>query len=343
MLSRRHAWTLLRLILTIVLLAWLFSRVDIAAVAASLRQVDPRYLAPVLLLYLAAILANTAKWQLLLRALDVRVPWGALLRYTFLGLFFNNLLPTAVGGDAMRGLGLARYTQRRTDAAVSVVVDRLIGLLTLTGTVLLTFVYLRLRDAPTGAALAGPLWAASLATAVLASTMAVMVSRRTRAWVGGVLGWITERLPQLKPLLAIYLKLAASVGAYRHRAGALVAATGIALFTWLFTAFVNLLLSRALHPEASGLASLSLEHILIFNPMIGLVQLLPASIGGLGLNQNAYDTFYSQMLGYDSAHVVAVAFLMQLLVYVTSLPGGFLWFVARGKATEGAAAAEAGG
>jgi len=37
-------------------------------------------------------------------------------------------LPANIGGDVMRGYGLARYTERSAEAAVSVIVDRIIGL-----------------------------------------------------------------------------------------------------------------------------------------------------------------------------------------------------------------------
>ena len=57
------------------------------------------------------------------------MPFGAVLRFIFVGFFFNNFLPANVGGDVMRGFSLARYTDRGADAAVSVIVDRVIGLM----------------------------------------------------------------------------------------------------------------------------------------------------------------------------------------------------------------------
>ena len=87
------------------------------------------YIALALVLYLTAIVLNSIRWQLLLRAQGTPVPLGALLQYTFVGVFFNNFLPANVGGDVMRGYGLARYTDRGAEAAVSVVVDRVVGLI----------------------------------------------------------------------------------------------------------------------------------------------------------------------------------------------------------------------
>ena len=81
-------------------------------------QADPIYVALAVLLYVAAILTNTFKWGILLRAQGVEAPWSVLVRFTFVGLFFNNLLPAAVGGDLMKGYELTRYTRRGADAAV---------------------------------------------------------------------------------------------------------------------------------------------------------------------------------------------------------------------------------
>ena len=82
-----------------------------------------------LLLYTTAIIINGIKWQILLRAQEVRAPFGPVLQFLYAGFFFYNFLPANVGGDVIRGYGLARYTDRTMDAAVSVVVDRFIGLM----------------------------------------------------------------------------------------------------------------------------------------------------------------------------------------------------------------------
>jgi uncharacterized protein (TIRG00374 family) len=61
------------------------------------------------------------KWYILLQAQGIQVPFRAVLGYTYVGFFFNNFLPANVGGDVVRGYGLARYTEQGAEAAVSVV------------------------------------------------------------------------------------------------------------------------------------------------------------------------------------------------------------------------------
>jgi glycosyltransferase 2 family protein len=329
---RTLAGTLIRLLVAIALLLFLFSRVNAEQVLASMAQATPTYVLLAIVLYLGAILSNALRWGILLRAQGVEVPWPALLRYTFVGLFFNNLLPAAVGGDVMRGYGVARDTRRRADAAVSVVVDRIIGLLALTSSAIVAVLYAQFRHAAGGADLEATFWIAVVATAALVTGFLLMISRRMRQGVGGILTRVAERVVLLRPLIPVYEKLAGSIGAYRHQPGVIFLAFGIALFTWLFSNLVNYLLSISLHAPGSTQTPVSLLHIFIFNPLVGLAQLVPLSIGGLGLNQNLYDGFYHQLLGYNQAHVVALSFLMQFVIYLTSLPGAFIWWLGRSRA-----------
>ena len=304
---------------------------DVAQVTQALWQADPAYIVLALVLYMAAILTNTLKWGILLRAQGVEAPWSVLVRSTFVGLFFNNVLPAAVGGDVMRGYELTRYTRRGADAAVSIIVDRIIGLIALTGTAIVSVFYAQLLQAAEGTDLTNTFWVSVMATLALVGGFMLMISRRMRIWVGTLLEQLVQRITLLRPLVPLYNKLAESLGAYRHQPGVIFLALGIALFTWLFSNLVNYTLSLSLHPAANGLEPISLLTIFIFNPLIGLSQLIPASIGGLGLNQNLYDFFYHQLVDYNQTHVVAVSFLMQFVVYLTSLPGGIIWWFDRGQ------------
>ena len=78
-----------------------------------------------------------------------------------------------------------------------------------------------------------------------------------------------------------------------------------------------------------------LLYIFLFNPLVGFALLLPISIGGLGVNQSAYVLFYG-IVGVPENLALAVSLLMQLIIYLTSLPGGVLWWRSR-STTEPAA------
>lgn len=314
---REKLTTLLKLLVSLALTVFVFTRVDLAAVTAQLAAARLGPALSALVFYLLAIAVNAAKWQVLLRAQGIHVPFGALLQMQFVGFFFNNFLPANVGGDVMRSYTLARYTDRLTAAAVSVVVDRIVGLLAyMSSAVAAAFVLVSVLGRRDLEAVEG---VAALALAVLAIGFGVLLSRRLRA----LLARLFDRR-FLRPLAPIWQGISDALNAYRFRYSALAAAFGVGLLGILCTTLVNWALSQAV----GGL--MSLPAILLFNPLIALVLMLPISIGGLGLNQAAYPFFYG-LGGVPADHAVAVSVLMQAIIVTGSLPGGFFWLRGRHK------------
>ena len=126
---KQKLFTFAKIAISLGLIAYVFSKVHVEAVLASLASANPWLILLALAFYVLAIFIGGVKWNVLLRALDVRVPFSSVLQYMFVGFFFNNVFPANIGGDVMRGDGMACTTDRTADAAVSVVVDRLVGLL----------------------------------------------------------------------------------------------------------------------------------------------------------------------------------------------------------------------
>ena len=75
------------------------------------------------------MLTSAWRWQLLLRAQDVRVPARTLLSSYLVAGFFNNFLPSTIGGDVVRIRDTARPAQSKTLATTVVFVDRALGLM----------------------------------------------------------------------------------------------------------------------------------------------------------------------------------------------------------------------
>lgn len=312
---RDRLTTLAKIAISLGLIALAFSRVDFGEVWAQLRRAQPVYFALALLLYMVAIVVNGAKWQVLLRAQGVHVPFAAVVRFIFVGFFFNNFLPANVGGDVMRGYSLARYTDRAADAAVSVIVDRVIGLMAyMTTAVIAAIIAVNLSG---HSELQRAEWVAIVALVVLALGFGVLISRRLRAIIARIF-----QIRFLAPLAPLWGRISDAFGAYRFRYRALLAAFGIGLIGILCTTLVNWLLSQSM----GGL--MSLQAIALFNPLIALVLMVPITIGGIGVMQTAYPFFFS-LVGVPADHALAVSILMQAIMFLGSLPGGVLWLVGR--------------
>jgi hypothetical protein len=307
--------TLFKILISLGLIALAFALVDVRQVGAQLARARLGLFAAALAVYVLAILVNGAKWQVLLSAQGVRIPFRALLHFLFVGFFFNNFLPANVGGDVMRGYGLARYTDRAADAAVSVIVDRVVGLMAYMSTAVVAAVVAVNVTGHTE--LARVEWVAIVALAALVLGFGVLLSRRLRLLIARLFAWRF-----LAPLAPLWGRISDAFNAYRFRYDALAVAFGIALAGILCTTLVNWLLSRSM----GGLMPLSA--IFLFNPLIALVLMIPISIGGIGVSQTAYPFFFG-LAGVPSDHALAVSLLMQGIALLGSLPGGLLWLRGR--------------
>jgi len=116
-------WRLLGSLTLLAVLAWRMDWGQLARAFANLRS-GPWLVA--LALYLLIQAVSSLRWQLLARPLGFGGPWGRYLAYYFIGMFFNLVLPTSVGGDVVRAWYLARQdgdepmTGRRLGAFLSV-------------------------------------------------------------------------------------------------------------------------------------------------------------------------------------------------------------------------------
>lgn len=325
-------------------MAYLFYRFlsnpqDRAVLLTHLTTANYGYLLLALTLYVMAIITNAVKWYILLRAQGIPVPLSALANYTFVGFFFNNFLPANVGGDLMRGFGLAQYTARSAEAAVSVIVDRIIGLLAFMFTAM-TAALIAVNIVPsqeTGSALAQNLSQveiiAVIGLLVIAGSFAVMLSHRLRQLVGRIFA-----VGILKPLAPLYQRISDAFGAYRTRYGALLGAFGVGVVTVLLTGLVDIAIVAGLHGQIPPI------YIFLLNPIIAVALIAPISIGGLGTGSLLYVYFYG-LVGVPETLAFALSLVKQAVVYIGSLPGGVLWLRRRenrrGAEAQGGRGAEA--
>jgi len=101
---------------------------NLREVGKILLGVKPGTFAIALLAYMVGQLIFVIRWRILLRVLSIEIGLLPAANLTFLGLFYNNCLPGSVGGDFLRAWYVTKHTHKRFEAALSVFVDRAIGL-----------------------------------------------------------------------------------------------------------------------------------------------------------------------------------------------------------------------
>src|SRR5262245_26030727 len=173
--SSRRAYlaACLKIVISLGLLAVLFSRVDVGRLWAAARQASSGWLLGALALYGVMVAASTWRWGVLLAAQDVRLPFRSLTTSILVATFFNTFLASHIGGDVVRVTDTAAATGSKTMAATIVLLDRCLGLLGLVLVAALGATAAGSRLANGGPIPAAALWVGFAVAVVLAAPAVV--------------------------------------------------------------------------------------------------------------------------------------------------------------------------
>jgi len=296
-------------IVSIGLLWLLFSRVDLSRLWSVARQASPAWLVTALLLYLAMVLASAVRWGVLLRAQHVRLPFAFLTQSFLVATFFNNFLPSNIGGDVIRITDTAKPAGSKTLATTVVLIDRGIRLLGLalmaaTGASLMQ----RMAVGPVGPRM---LWAGFGLGAIVATPALLMPETATRILQPLRVfhaEWVDERINKLTYALTRFKETPAAL------AICFLGAVGVQAILVLFYVAI----ARSMHIPI-GFAELA-----VIVPVSFIVQMIPLSVNGFGVREATFG-FYFTRLGLPLESALLVSFVGAALIMVFSLSGGIVY------------------
>jgi glycosyltransferase 2 family protein len=123
----------LQAVFTIGILIWVFhSPEKRAQMAAAFSQADAHWMLIGLPVALAGEIANITRWKILLRVQGMHLSWLRTAQLFFIGLFFNLFMPGYTGGDFARlYFSMREFPDRKKEVILTIVMDRLIGMLAL--------------------------------------------------------------------------------------------------------------------------------------------------------------------------------------------------------------------
>lgn len=266
-------------------------------------------------IYAGGQLLSALKWRVLLKPVGLGASYPRLAAFYFIGMFFNIFLPTIVGGDAVKAVMLARETQAPARAAMSVFMERNLGLVAL-----LTIATVAAMRAPAVDLFGIPLlaWTLLLFAGFIAANIALTNARAYR-----FADWVVARLP----LGAFRPKAAAlydAVVPYTRSIPALAAAILLSFVHQAIVIVVVFLNVRALGLEQS----VPISALAVIVPLASLAGMLPVSANGLGVRDYLYINFLGQ-LGVPPDAALSVALLYFAVTLIASLPGGAVYALGR--------------
>jgi uncharacterized protein (TIRG00374 family) len=307
---------LLKAAVSVALLWVLFSRVDVARLWSVARHASALWLIAALALYLAMVLTSAWRWGLLLEAQGLHFSFGTLTSSFLVATFFNNFLPSNIGGDVIRIADTAPAAGSKTLATTVVLIDRGLGLL---GLILMAAIGAT-AGPRFGASGVGPgmLWAAFVGGATIATLALVFPEALTRLLQPLRLlhaEWVDERLARLTSALLRFRETPTALsGCF---AGAVAVQTILVLF------YLAIAQSMGIPIGFTALA--------VIVPITFIVQMLPVSMNGFGVREATFG-FYFTRLGLPLESALLVSFVGAALIILFSLSGGVVYLGRQAKA-----------
>ena len=300
---RRPLLFLLKAAISILLLYVSLRSVNLAALGQRLSRLDIGWIAVTLILLAVQVGVQALRWQTIAAHCGVRLPARVILRINFIAQFFNQVLPSTVGGDAARVWWLAREGGGWRGATYSVLIDRIVGVVALAIIVIacLPWTLTLLTDPVARAALL------LIGCGAVAGTVVFIVI--------GILRWpLLSRWAPLRHLVEI------SRTAWRL-CRSQPAAT--AIFVMSFA--IHLLTIVAVWCMVQSVAaSASFALLLFLIPPVILIATVPISIAGWGVREGSMIAAFSYA-GLAQGDGLIVSVLMGLTGFVIGATGGVLW------------------
>jgi uncharacterized protein (TIRG00374 family) len=283
--------------------------IDLLAFWERVKGMNPAWLILALGAYTATQSISVWRWNRLLRAQHIDVERSRLTESIWVSMFFNNFLPSNIGGDVVRITDTAPAAGSKTLAMTVILVDRVIGLCALvlvaaTGALVAQVLGIHIPGARW-------LWAASAIGAV-ATISVISMPNLIRHALTPVRAlnkpWITERTQRLED----------AVIRFRNAPSALLGAFGGALVVQITIVAFYLLTAEGL----SVPLPIFLGAVLI--PVSLVVQMAPVSINGFGVREAVF-AFFFRRFGLPTDAAVALSLVSTGMVMGLSLVGGYFF------------------
>lgn len=301
----------LKILLSLALFAYVVAKVSPGHVWATVKDADPTLLGLAGALFLFSSLVGSWLWGRLLRAQGVAIPYSKAASYYFVGLFFNNFLPSNVGGDITRITDASKHADRMTSVFSATLMERLIGVVSI-GLLAVVASFAALHTlhlvAIAWTTLAVFLVAVGLFLSIFHRGALEFLERPFRA-VGAI---------RIERALG---RLLDDLHGFRSERGALLAA---------FVASTVVQVSRICVHYIVGLAlgvQISIAYYFLFVPVLAFLVSLPISLNGIGVREGAAVVLF-QLAGLTREQAFSIPFLTYVIAVLISLLGGLI-FVSR--------------
>ena len=242
------------------------------------------------------------------------MPLRSLLPSYIVGTFFNNFLPTTIGGDTVRAYDTIRYSHSAVKSITVVLVERITGVIAMVtiATLALVFEIRIVGNIPL-------IWISVLVLLIMISGLILVVQPKAAGQIGKVFN-----LPLLNKIKAKAKEAHQAIVVYKKEKkrfwGNMAYAFLLQINVILHYYFISLALGLDINPV----------HFFLIIPIITVILMVPVSINGIGVRENIFVLFLSK-LGVEAAASITLSWIAYGMVILWGGVGALIYIFRKNK------------
>lgn len=304
----------IKIVGSVLLVWWIVARADWGAVAGALVAANRLEVLLVAALMVFCVSFSAYKWRLLLRLHGAPFSFAMLHRWYFIAMFFNNFLPTSIGGDGFRIFRTMDNERSKTTAFVAVFVERMSGIVSLLALGYAASMVLVLTGGVSGVAMqlarSVAVFGSTALIVLFAATGLMFIAVNARRWL------IRRAWPQK------LVDVAHHVHDYVRQPGMGLWLIGVSFAFHILSVAWMVLLCHAIGADIGFL------EMTIIAALLSVVSILPLSINGIGLLDGSF-ILLAGIFGLSNSEGLTFMLIMRAVLIVISIVGAGLYIVDR--------------
>jgi glycosyltransferase 2 family protein len=298
-----HIITFFKLLLTGIFFWIAINKIDIKAIIVLLKTINIYFLFFAIALIGIQLSLSSLRWFLVNKLLKLEVSFKNILTFTFIGQFFNQILPSSIGGDAVKILALSKSGLSLSRSTSSIFCDRFVGLL-----VLILIIFFALMLVPENWNLNVTDIKTFIYFFIAFIFMFIFILKFCIKYIKNIS--IQNKL--LKLFFGIANDLFSFFSSFKQTAIIIL----LSLIIQLITIYVFYIIFHSISSDVS------FENCFILIPVVMLVSMLPISFAGWGLREVALVVAF-EYAGIENSYAMATSILFGLMQIIWAFPGLF--------------------
>ena len=266
------------------------------------------------LIYGVVLVLACQRWVILLHSFSIQVKFSLAARLMFIGLFFNNMMPSLTGGDVIKAYYTAKGTHKKMEAVTSIVLDRVFGVLGL-----LSLAAIGSFFALENEVLKGLARIVLFLVLLVITGLTVFLNLNHLRRIPAVKNF-AEKLYGFQQVRRLYQTFTA----LKDNKKAALQVFGLSILMQSLLIIANFILALGL-----GISGISLAQFFVIIPIAQFISALPISFAGWGVGEGAYRSLFLMLNPNFGGLAVVLSIVYRFVMLTFSLFGFPLYLMYR--------------